>query len=391
MKRILFITLALFAIGGCQSEHKKEVASTTHQHIPEERYTCPMHPAVVSQKPGTCSICGMALVKSVAHSNASLMLTDSQIKLANIRTQKITHQEIGQAIAINGRFVVNQQNSMSITARASGRIEKLFIKETGQSAKSGQPLYEIYSEMLLTVQQEYLLAKDQFEKLGNTETRYKTFYESARQKLILYGLTNAQINQLSHASRPSVIYLAPTSGVVVDIAVAEGESVVEGSQLYKIERLDKLWIEAELYSGESSNVNVGDPILVTLPGEQDQINAVIEYLSPEFRANTQVTLLRATIANEHLKYRPGQQAKVYLNHPTKTSVTVPTDGVIRDESGSHVYRQHGHNSFEPVRVTTGLENVDQTEIIEGISEGDTVVISGAYLLYSEFKLKKGDN
>jgi Cu(I)/Ag(I) efflux system membrane fusion protein len=99
--------------------------------------------------------------------------------------------------------------------------------------------------------------------------------------------------------------------------------------------------------------------------------------------------MRASLENRNLRYKPGQQVQVFLTHSSKEAIAVPTDAVIRDGKGSHIYRQAGNNTFRPVIVKTGVESFDQVEITEGISEGDTVAVSGAYLLYSELILKKG--
>jgi Cu(I)/Ag(I) efflux system membrane fusion protein len=330
------------------------------------------------------------VTKSAAASN-DLMLSDSQIKLANITTQKVTRKPVGQTAVINGRLTVDEEQSEVISSRAAGRIEKLFIKETGQPVQKGEPLYVLYSETLLTLQQEYLLAKEQNEALGATEKRYKSFLEAAERKLLLYGLTKKQVGQLTDRStlQPRITFLAPSSGIVTEVSTAEGQYITEGAALYKIEDIRKLWVEAELYPGETSLVNEGDKITVEI--DNAPIDATVTFLSPEYRSNAQIVILRASVPNPDMKFKPGQQAQVYLTHSSREAIAVPIDAVIRDGKGAHVYVQAGHNTFRPQMVKTGLESFDQVEIVEGIKEGDTVAVSGAYLLYSEIILKKGSD
>ena len=353
-----------------------------------------MHSQVVQDKPGTCPICGMDLVKvnKMEESSSDIMLTDSQIKLANITTQKVSRKPVGQTVVINGRITVDEEKSEMISSRAAGRVEKLFIKETGQSVKQGQPLYVLYSELLLTLQQEYLLAKEQYELLGKTEKRYKSFVDAAERKLLLYGLTKNQITQLTdkNSIQPRITFVAPSGGVVTEINASEGQYIAEGAALYKIEDISSLWVEAELYPNETSLVKVGDVVNVRPSGgEGKSIDARVTFLSPEYKNNSQITIMRASINNPENTFKPGQFAQVHLTHSSRTALAVPVDAVIRDGQGTHLYLQSGPNTFRPQMVTTGVEGFDQVEITEGLKEGDTVAVSGAYLLYSEIILKKG--
>lgn len=356
-------------------------------------YTCPMHPNVVQDQPGKCPICGMDLVEveKTSESGDDLMLTDSQIKLANITTAPVNKKPVGQTLVINAQLEVDEQKSEVISSRAQGRIEKLFIKETGQSVKKGQPLYVLYSEELLTLQQEYLLAKEQYESIGKTEKRYKSFQDAAERKLLLYGLTRSQISQLNKNSlQPRVTFLAGSSGVVTEINATEGGYVNEGTSMYKLEDVSSLWVEAELYPNEASLIKVGEQISVRASGvEGTVIETRVNFLSPEFRNNSQITIMRASIPNPEGTLKPGQFAQVLLTHSSREAVAIPVDALIRDGQGSHVYLQSGKNTFRPQMVKTGVEGLDQVEIIEGLKQGDTVAITGAYLLYSEIILKKG--
>jgi Cu(I)/Ag(I) efflux system membrane fusion protein len=145
-----------------------------------------------------------------------------------------------------------------------------------------------------------------------------------------------------------------------------------------------------LYPNETAFVKTGDKIMINVSGtDTNPIEAKVNFLSPEYRANTQIAVMRASINNHESKFKPGQQVQVYLTHSAKEAIAIPVDAVIRDEKGTHVYLQAGHNTFRPQMVKTGVESFDLVEITEGIKEGDTVAISGAYLLYSEIILKKG--
>lgn len=397
MKRhFIYIIIGYSILLGCSGEQKQnENDNHNHEeHVHAVTYTCPMHPQIVQDKPGSCPICGMDLVEVNKSQGASndLMLSESQVKLANITTQKVSTKQIGQTLIVNARLVEHEELTDVISSRAAGRIEKLFIKETGRMISAGEPLYELYSETLLTLQKEYLLAKDQFETLGKTESRYESFFKASERKLLLYGLSKKQIDALAKTKtiQQRITFLAPVGGIVSEINVNEGQYVDEGALFYRIENIKKLWLEAELYPNESALVKTGDLLQVRINGfESEPITAKVTFLSPEYRANSQITIMRAEVENAQMKFKPGMQAQVLFTHSTRNAIAIPVDAVIRDGKGTHVYVETGTNTFQPRMVNTGLEDFDQVEIIEGLHEGDRVAVTGAYLLYSEIILKKG--
>jgi len=397
MKSVFIISVIAATLFAC-SRGKQADEHAGHDQVKEStdaKYTCPMHPNVVQDGPGKCPVCGMDLVRKTANTTAGtddLMLSNSQIKLANITTQQVSVQPIGQTVVVNGKLVENEDLSQVISSRAAGRIEKLFVKETGRTIQKGAPLYELYSETLLILQREFLLAKEQYDALGSTETRYKSFLDAARRKLMLYGLSDSQVEDLTKNKNAQnrITFLSPTSGIVTEISVSEGQYVPEGGALIRIEDTSNLWLEAELYPNEATLAKVGDKIKVRVSGFENQpVDATVTFFSPEFRANTQIMSMRASISNPGLVFKPGMQAQVFFSHSSKKALSLPVDAVIRDGKGTHVYVQRGHNTFRPQMVKTGIEDFEKVEITEGLIEGDTVAVTGAYLLYSEIILKKG--
>lgn len=381
---LLFIALA-FSMCSTKDEHAQHQEATT-------KYTCPMHPQIIQDKPGTCPICGMDLVKMdiTTGVDGSVMLNESQIKLANITTTLTRFESMGENTLLTGRLMVNEEQTEVISSRVQGRIEKLYFKEVGQRVVRGQKLYEIYSEPLLTLQQEYLLAVRQFEELN--EKRYESFLRASERKLILFGMTKEQVDQLAQRKKTDsrITFLAPVSGIIASNDATEGQYVSEGSALYRIEKLDQIWVEAELYPGETSLAKTGDIVSVQISGfEYMPVEGKITFLSPEYRQGSQIISLRAMINNPKQEFLPGMQANVILSHSNKKTIALPVDAVIRDAKGSHVWVLEKDGAFTPRMVTTGLENFEKVEIIDGIKEKENIVITGAYLLYSELVLKKG--
>ncbi len=384
---LFVVVLSVLLLAAC----KEKKATATTGKI--QTYTCPMHPQIIQEGPGTCPICGMDLVPfDKNNTDPSLTLSESQIALANITTVTIGTSAFNNAKALNGRLVTDPEQTTIISSRVAGRIETLYVKETGVQVTKGQPLYKIYSEQLATLQREYLVAVAQAAQFPGDE-RFQQIEKAGKQKLLLYDQSEAQLQQLvkSQKTEPYVTYPAPATGTVAELLTTEGQYVSEGGTIMRIENYNRLWVEADVYPAETGNIRIGDKVKVVVAGWEDQPQTMtIQFVNPSFQSGGQLVNMRGSIANTNNQWQPGLQASILLPVKTKGNVlALPVDAVIRDGKGMHVWIEEAKGKFAARRVTTGQENADMVEIIEGIREGDKVVITGAYLLYSEYVLKKG--
>lgn len=314
------------------------------------------------------------------------------MELANVSVQPVKYQWMGSNVRLNGKLKTDETKTEVISVRVPGRLDKLYIKETGVKVNKGQPIYELYSEPLLTYEQEYLLALDQVNTVGDKNA--KAYLEAAQKKLWLYGMTQEQITELANkkVASATIRFVAPVSGVITGINVAEGQYVAEGTILYRIENLNHLWAEGELYPHEAAWLKMGDSVTIRVNGyENNPMLSKINFLTPEYRQGTQIFMLRAPLAYSHLQWMPGMQTEIIVTHSKKKVLAIPNSAVIREQGGSLVYKNEGEGKFIAQRVFTGLQNFDWVEVTQGLAEGDSVVVTGAYLLYSETILKKGVN
>ncbi|MBT1690385.1 efflux RND transporter periplasmic adaptor subunit [Dawidia soli] len=320
-----------------------------------------------------------------------LMLSATQERLANLAVQPLARRALG-ATVVNGTLTADETRTRVISSRAAGRIEKLYIQETGRRVRAGEPLYELYSEPLLVLQREYLLAREQEAALGKEHPRYANFTRAAAQKLLQYGLTQRQLDHLATTRDPRerLVFQAPVSGLITALQVTEGQAIAEGSVLYRLEDLTTLWVETELYPGEAAATHPGDTVQV-LPAGDDAgpRGAVVEFISPVYRANSQVTIARARLANTDQRLHPGQSVQVLLTQGAARVLAAPQNAVIRKGKQPQVYIRTGAHTYQRRPVTLGREDAAWVEITGGLQPGDTLVTRGAYLLYSEHVLKHG--
>ena len=385
----LLFAISLFGLSFCKNK-KGETREETAQ---QQTYTCSMHPQIVSDKPGACPICGMDLVLFDKTSTSNfLTLSVPQLALANVTTDTITTGSFSSFKQLNGRLTADPSQTEFISSRVAGRIEALYVKQTGVPVKKGQPLYKIYSEQLAALQQEYLVAIAQ-EAQFPEDKKFQQLAEASRQKLPLYSQTEAQIQQLKSQKQtsPYVTYSAPTDAVVAELLVTEGQYVAEGLSIMNLEAYHTIWVEADVYPAEAGLVKKGSAVSVTVAGYENEPQQMqIEFIAPALQPGSQLLTIRGSVTNLHNQLRAGMQAVVELPVAnTSKAITLPVDAVIHKAGGAHIWVETGIGKFEPRMVETGAENFNRVEIKSGVKEGDVVVVSGAYLLYSEFVLKKG--
>ncbi|MBK0382525.1 efflux RND transporter periplasmic adaptor subunit [Pedobacter sp. SD-b] len=398
MKKLKYLSLflLLFCFGvlfiSCSSKGDKK----TEKALVEAKYTCPMHPQIVEDHPGSCPICNMDLVKITQQksNNNGLTLNDRQIELANVKTISVGNGNFNHSKLLNARIVTNPNKIQVISSKFSGRIDRLYFKEAGQKIEKGQALFQIYSEDLLSLQKDYLLNLKQ-ENAFPSEPIYKKLTEAAKNKLSLYGYSTWQIKQLSTANKtdPYITVYAPDTGLITEMTITEGQYITEGMGLMTIENLSNLWLEADVYPSEIKDLKTGTSIQIEVSGFANApIQSKIDFINPQLNANSQILTIRANLPNLKGDFQPGMQAQVKFPSANKSAIiSVPNDAVIRDEKGNYVWIETGKHRFAVRMVEIGDESEASTIIKSGIKIGDNVVVSGAYLLTSEFVLKKGGN
>jgi len=389
MKYILSI---LFLLVFFSCKEKKQIA----EQDPNVFYTCPMHPEIVQHTSGSCPICGMDLVKvekKNATADENIMLSDQQIQLGNIRVDTVGKNAIGNETILTATLNIDETKSTTVSARVSGRIERLYFKNEGDYIPKGAKLYDLYSEELNNAKQEYLLALEKQRVLDNSIIDLKQFIQSAKTKLLLWGMSEAQISELERTKKASALtsFYSPTSGYVTMLEGHEGDYIMEGGTIVRLANLSSLWAEAQVYTSQLSEFDAKGSATVQFPELGKEVKGSIQLVNPEINPDTRINLVRVSIPNVANQLKPGMPAYVVLRNRQRNSLTLPIDAVIRNEKMNTVWLQIDRNTFKSIMVQTGLENNGLIEIRSGLKEGDVVVTSGAYLLNSEFIFKKGSN
>ncbi|WP_241282666.1 efflux RND transporter periplasmic adaptor subunit [Chryseobacterium timonianum] len=387
---LLLFVVAFAVLSACKDKNHN------HKSNDGSYYTCSMHPQVISDKPGQCPICHMDLVKVQKNKNVdpnALVLNDEQIKLGNIRTDTIKEDYFGDRVILTGALNFDQRKMQSVSSRVMGRVDKLYFKNIGDYVAKGSPLIEIYSEELNNAKQEYLLALEKKKYLENSSSiDFEQLIQSSKNKLLLWGMTEGQIQQLKQSGKVSTTttLFSTASGYITNLNITEGGYLEEGNTIVTLADLSTVWAEAQAYSSQMELINQASTASVQIPDLHNRtIGGRIDFTNPELSPSSRINLVRVSISNPTKDLKPGMPVYVYLEKTKTKGVTMPIDAVIRDGRSVSVWVQTAHNTFKTKMVEVGFEIDDRIEITSGLKAGDIVVISGAYLLNSEYIFKNG--
>jgi Cu(I)/Ag(I) efflux system membrane fusion protein len=406
---VIFFTYCLLSIAfiGC-----KDKKVSVENSAKKELWTCSMHPEITRERPGTCPICGMDLIKkeesAVAVNDIQiddlLQPTDrsivSSIPMTTIKrkSEPIEMEALG-VIAYDTRLV------STISARVSGRIEKMYVKYRYQHIMKGQRIMDIYSPVLLTTQQELLF-------LIKNDPTNSSLISGAKQKLLLLGMSESQLEQVIRTGKPSlaVAVFSKHSGHIheagntmpgetlseqtMDISrtteelpVKEGMYVEKGQNVFQIYNTDRSWVLLNIFPEFQSLIKVKDPVRVipeTAPAKN--FRAQIDFIEPFFRKENKTLTARVYFNNSQWQIPVGSQVKATIFVSNKEAEWLPKDAVVSLGIDKIVFKKTA-GAFQAHKVKTGLVYKNQIQILSGLSQADSVAANAQFLADSESFIK----
>ncbi len=351
-------------------------------------YHDPMVPGNKFDKPAKSPFMDMMLVPVYAGGDTDqgkVTVSPRIQQNLGVRTAAVTEGTLSPEVTAVGSVAFNERDQAVVQARATGYVERLHVRATLDNVVKGQPLAEVYIPDWVAAQQEYLaLGRMQGSDLAG-------LVEAARQRMRQAGMSEAQIAavQASGQVQARTTLLAPIGGVVTELAVREGMTVMPGAMLFRINGLSTVWAHAEVPESQAAAVRPGARVQARSPGVPGvTFSGKVQAILPEVNASTRTLKARLELANPGQRLVPGMFVQMQLmDTRTAKVLLVPTEAVIQTGKRSVVLLAEKEGRFRPVEVATGLESGGQTEITRGLQVGQQVVVSSQFLIDSEASLK----
>ena len=386
---------------GDMTDHEghDHAASNTGAGETVTRWTCPMHPQIVEDEPGSCPICGMDLVEKEypasevgatggsssgassrpkAPSFPAVSVSPITVQHMNVVIEEAKKRPLTETIRTVGTVGYDEDLLAHVHPRAKGWVERLKVASIGATVEKGDVLFEYYSPDIVAAQQDYLVAL----RRGMSD-----LIDSARARLELLDVPDSVIDMVRQQRKVqrTIPLLAPQDGYVAEINLREGMYIQPGLDLYTIARRDRVWVNVDVLERRMQSVSEGQQATMRVDGLPGRtFEGTVDFVYPELDPQSRTLRVRLAFANEDGQLRPNQFAEVTLTPEEAPPVlTVPSTAIIPAPGGARVVVRTGEGRFRPVAVETGAEAGGYTEIVSGLEPGEQVVASGQFLIDSE--------
>jgi membrane fusion protein, copper/silver efflux system len=314
-----------------------------------------------------------------------LEMTPERQQLIGVVFAKVERRPLSISLRASGRVQVDETQVADVVLKYDAYVEKLFVDETGQSVKAGQPLLVLYSPDLLATEQDYLVAI-RSQRVAGVEQ----LVSAAEERLRLWGLSDAQLAELRRRGKAEsrVVIRSPASGAVLEKNVVAGTRAMAGNVLYRIGNLGRIWVVADLFESDAPYLRPGQPATMRLPWASGATwKGQVQFVYPTVDEKTRSVRARLAFPNAQLELKPGMFVDVDVQVPLGTRLAVPDDALLASGEHRYAFVKRGEGQLQATEVVVGALAGDYAEVLAGLREGDEVATQATFLLSSEAQLR----
>jgi Cu(I)/Ag(I) efflux system membrane fusion protein/cobalt-zinc-cadmium efflux system membrane fusion protein len=275
-----------------------------------------------------------------------------------------------------------------VNTKYEGWIEKLYVTETGQKVKRGQPLFAVYSPELVASQREYV----QVVEADLSGPHAEHLKKAARGRLEQFDVGKALVDRIASSGKAQrwTVFTSPANGYVTHKTAWQGSYVAKGANLFTIADLDALWVMADVYEYDAQWLEKGQRATVVLDYLRGKVfDTTVDYVYPTLDEHSRTLQVRLKLDNPDVVLKPGMFATVRIyTRPVEDALLVPPSAVIHSGERDIVFVAKGDGRFEARDLELGARGETAYQVLGGVEQGELVVVSGQFLLDSESQLKE---
>lgn len=381
----LYTLLCLLLLASCRNEAPAPSGGG------KQAWRCPMHPQIVSDKPGECPICGMELVAfepggtdsgASVHARAEdakdVRVDPGVLRKIGVRLATVSEGRLGGEVSADAEGVLDRAAEVSVSARTMGFVESASPLRDGDRVRAGQILATFYAPEMVAAQGDLISALAMKDDAAAS---------AARERLAALGAPREFVEAVGRegAVRRVVPIASPVDGWIRSRSAVRGQSAMAGQELYRIVEGRGVLLEARLPLSEA-DVRVGDPATVEGDGLDGRMSARVAEVLPEADRGTRSAVVRLDV-DRKAAVRVGGLYHVRFGKRAESGIVVPADAVIRSGERDIVFVALGGGSFRPTRVELGTVASDSALVRSGLRPGDRVVVAAQFLLDGESRLQ----
>ena len=324
-----------------------------------------------------------------------IRISTEKIQKLGVKTEAASLKSLDKVVRASGRIEADERRVYAISPKFEGYVERLHVSATGQAVGKGQALFEVYSPELVSAQREYAIAAQGVQALkdagSDAQSSMKQLADASLLRLKNWDISDEQVRALSRAgeTKRTLTFRSPVSGIVTEKKALQGMRFMPGEALYQITDLSSVWVLADVFEQDIGLAKSGARAKVMIAAYPDKaFEGKVSYVYPTLKAETRSVQVRIELSNPGQLLKPGMFAQVELAVAASNKVvTVPLSAVIDSGTRRIVLVQAGEGRFEPREVKLGARSDNYVEVLEGVQDGEQVVVSANFLIDAESNLK----